>query len=642
MATETVAPSTTTEDSHVSASSQSLAHETAPHESAPRQKLRGAVVRFAGDSGDGMQVTGSQFTSSTALAGNDLATFPDFPAEIRAPAGTTYGVSGFQINFASEDVFTPGDAADVLVAMNPAALKTNLKDLKRGGLLIVNSGAFSAANLKKAGYDTNPLEGDALSGYDLLPIDITKLTQTAVKESGLSNKESNRCKNFWTLGLMFWIYGRDPQPTLDWIQKQFAKRADVAAANTMALKAGHAYGETAEISRFRYEVPKAPVEPGLYRNIGGNVATAWGLVAAAQLAEVPLVLGAYPITPASDVLHELSKHKNFGVSTIQAEDEIAAICAALGASYAGNLGVTTTSGPGMALKTEALGLAITTELPLVIVDIQRGGPSTGLPTKTEQADLFQALYGRNGEAPLAVLAAQSPGDCFYMAIEAVRLAVKYMTPVILLTDGYLANGTEPWKVPNVADLPKLDVKFRTDPEGFHPFLRDEATLARPWAIPGTPGLRHRIGGLEKDYNSGHISYDPANHEKMTHVRAEKIERIANDVPLQQIEEGADSGKLLVLGWGSTYGAIREAVRRCRARGLEVSHAHLRYMNPMPKNFGEVLSRFDRVLIPELNMGQLATVVKSRFLIPAESYSKVQGQPFRIAEIEARIRQIMES
>ncbi len=640
MATETVSPSTPTDDHSVSGPTG--AASSASSESAPRTVLRGAVVRFAGDSGDGMQVTGSQFTSSTALAGNDLATFPDFPAEIRAPAGTTYGVSGFQINFASEDVFTPGDAADVLVAMNPAALKTNLKDLKRGGLLIVNSGAFSAANLKKAGYDANPIEGDALAGYDLLSIDITKLTQNAVKESGLSNKESNRCKNFWTLGLMFWMYGRDPQPTFDWIQKQFSKRPDVAAANTLALKAGHVYGETAELARFKYEVPSAPVEPGLYRNIGGNVATAWGLVAASQLAEVPLVLGAYPITPASDVLHELSKHKSFGVSTIQAEDEIAAICAALGASYAGNLGVTTTSGPGMALKTEAIGLAITTELPLVIVDIQRGGPSTGLPTKTEQADLFQALYGRNGEAPLAVLAAQSPGDCFYMAIEAVRLAVKYMTPVILLTDGYLANGTEPWKIPDVKDLPKIDVKFRTDPEGFHPFLRDEATLARPWAIPGTPGLRHRIGGLEKDYNSGHISYDPNNHEKMTHVRAEKIERIANDVPLQQIEEGADSGKLLVLGWGSTYGAIREAVRRSRARGLDVSHAHLRYMNPMPKNLAEVLSRFDRVLIPELNMGQLATVIKSKFLIPAVSYPKVQGQPFRIAEIETKIRQLMES
>ncbi len=606
------------------------------------QKLRGAVVRFAGDSGDGMQVTGDQFTSSTALAGNDLATFPDFPAEIRAPAGTTYGVSGFQINFASEDVFTPGDAPDVLVAMNPAALKTNLKDLKRGGLLIVNSGAFSNANLKKAGYEKNPLEDESLTGYSLLSIDITKLTQAAVKETGLSTKEANRCKNFWTLGLMFWVYGRDPAATLGWIEKKFARRAEVVAANQLALKAGHAYGETAEIAHFRYEVPSAPVEKGLYRNIGGNTATAWGLVTAAQLAERPLVLGAYPITPASDVLHELSKHKAFGVTTIQAEDEIAAVCASIGASYAGNIGVTATSGPGMALKAEAIGLAVATELPLVIVNIQRGGPSTGLPTKTEQADLLQALHGRNGEAPVAVLAAQSPGDCFYMAIEAVRIATKFMTPVILLTDGYLANGTEPWQIPDVAELPKIDIEFRTDPEGFHPFLRDEATLARAWAIPGTPGLTHRIGGLEKDYDSGHISYDPENHEKMCRVRAEKIERIADFVDEQKIEEGADSGKLLVLGWGSTYGAIREAVRRCRARGLDVSHAHVRYLNPLPRNLGEVLSRFDRILVPELNLGQLSSLLRSRYLVPAESYAKVQGQPFRITEIESKIRQIMES
>lgn len=609
---------------------------------APRQKLHGAVVRFAGDSGDGMQVTGSQFTSSTALAGNDLATFPDFPAEIRAPAGTTYGVSGFQINFASEDVFTAGDAADVLVAMNPAALKTNLKDLKRGGLLIVNTGAFSAANLKKAGYEGNPLEDGSLDGYEVLSIDITKSTLAAVKDSGLSNKEANRCKNFWTLGLMFWIYDRKMGPTIDWIEKKFAKRPEVAKANVLALKAGHAYGETAEIAHYRYEVPRAEVEPGLYRNIGGNTATALGLVAAARLSNLPLVLGAYPITPASDVLHELSRHKNFGVSTIQAEDEIAAVCAAIGASYAGNLGVTATSGPGMALKGEAIGLAVATELPLVIINIQRGGPSTGLPTKTEQADLMQAMYGRNGEAPVAVLAAQSPGHCFYMAVEAVRLATKYMAPVILLTDGYLANGTEPWKIPELDALPKIDVQFRTDPEGFHPFLRDPETLARPWAIPGTPGLRHRIGGLEKDYDSGHISYDPANHERMSRVRAEKIQRMALDIPEQTIEEGNDAGALLVLGWGSTYGAIREAVRRCRARGLDVSHAHLRYLNPFPKNLGALLRRFDRVLIPELNLGQLSILVRDRFLIPAESFPKIQGQPFRIAEIEAKIRQLLEA
>ncbi|MGC4086546.1 MAG: 2-oxoacid:acceptor oxidoreductase subunit alpha [Polyangiaceae bacterium] len=605
--------------------------------------LRSAVVRFAGDSGDGMQVTGDQFTVAAALARNDLATFPDFPAEIRAPAGTTYGVSGFQIHFASEHVYTPGDAPDVLVAMNPAALKTNLRDLKKGGLLIVNSGAFNAGNLKKAGYEENPLENGSLANYRLLPIDITKLTQNAVKDSGLSNKESNRCKNFWTLGLMFWIYGRPLEPTLRWIEQKFGKRPEVAAANALALKAGHIYGETTEVfQNNRYEVPAAPVERGVYRNISGNTATALGLVAAAQLSGRELVLGAYPITPASDVLHELSKHKHYGITTVQAEDEIAAVCAAIGASYAGSIGVTSTSGPGMALKTEAIGLAVTTELPLVIVDIQRGGPSTGLPTKTEQADLLQAVYGRNSEAPVCVIAAATPGDCFFMAIEAVRLAVKYMTPVILLTDGYLANGAEPWKIPDVASLPKIEVKFRTDPEGFHPFLRDEATLARPWAIPGTPGLIHRIGGLEKDYDSGHISYSPENHERMSRVRAAKIAGIANDVPEQKIEVGADSGKLLVVGWGSTYGAIRESVQRCRDRGLDVSHAHVRNINPFPKNLGELLKRFDRVLVPELNLGQLVKLLRSQYLVPAESFPKIQGQPFKIAELEDKIRKLLES
>jgi len=610
--------------------------------SPPETVLRSAIVRFAGDSGDGMQVTGDQFTVAAALARNDLATFPDFPAEIRAPAGTTYGVSGFQIHFASEHVYTPGDAPDVLVAMNPAALKTNLRDLKKGGMLIANAGAFNAANLKKAGYAENPLENGSLSNYTLLAIDITKLTQNAVKDSGLSNKEANRCKNFWTLGLMFWIYGRPLEPTLRWIDQKFGKRPEVAQANVQALKAGHAYGETAEVFQQRFRVPAAPVEAGVYRNISGNTATALGLVTAAQLTGRQLVLGAYPITPASDILHELSKHKHFGVTTVQAEDEIAAICAAIGASYAGSIGITSTSGPGMALKTEAMGLAVTVELPLVIIDIQRGGPSTGLPTKTEQADLLQAVYGRNSEAPLCVIAAATPGDCFYMAIEAVRLAVKYMTPVILLTDGYLANGAEPWKIPDVASLPKIEVKFRTDPEGFHPFLRDEATLARNWAIPGTPGLVHRIGGLEKDYDSGHISYSPENHERMSRVRAQKIAGIANDIPDQGIEVGADSGKLLVLGWGSTYGAIREAVERCRARGLDVSHAQVRYMNPFPRNLGELLQRFDRVLVPELNLGQLVKLIRSQYLVPAESFPKIQGQPFLIAELEDRIRKALES
>jgi 2-oxoglutarate ferredoxin oxidoreductase subunit alpha len=609
-----------------------------------RHVLKGAVVRFAGDSGDGMQVTGDQFTAAAALAQNDLATFPDFPAEIRAPAGTLYGVSGFQIHFSSEHIFTPGDAPDVLVAMNPAALKTNLRDLKAGGLLIVNSGTFNATNLKKAGYAENPLEDGSMdnAGYSVLAIDISKLTLASVKETGLSTKEANRCKNFWTLGLMFWIYGRPLEPSIKWIEGKFGKRPELVAANIAALKAGHAYGETAEVSHFSYEVPKAPVAKGKYRNIGGNTATAWGLLAACELSGLEMTLGAYPITPASDVLHELSKFKHFGVTTIQAEDEIAAICAAIGASYAGRIGVTSTSGPGVALKMEAVGLAVSTELPLVLIDIQRGGPSTGLPTKTEQADLLQAVYGRNGEAPVAVIAAATPGDCFYMAIEAVRLAVKYMCPVFLLTDGYLANGAEPWAIPDVESLPKIPVSFRKDPEGFHPFLRDPQTLARNWAIPGTPGLTHRIGGIEKDFDSGHISYNPDNHEKMTKTRAAKIAGIANDVPEQQIEVGSDSGKLLVLGWGSTYGSIREAVQRCRDRGLDVSHAHVRYLNPFPKNLGELLKRFDRVLVPELNNGQLVKLIRSQYLVPAESLPKIQGQPFKIAELEEKIRQVMES
>jgi 2-oxoglutarate ferredoxin oxidoreductase subunit alpha len=589
-----------------------------------------------------MQVTGDQFTAAAALARNDLATFPDFPAEIRAPAGTTYGVSGFQVHFSSQDVFTPGDAPDVLVAMNPAALKTNLRDLKKGGLLIVNSGTFSATNLKKAGYEANPLEDTSLEGYSLLAIDITKLTLLAVKDSGLSNKEAHRCKNFWTLGLMFWIYGRPLEPTLRWIESKFGKKADLVAANVAALKAGHAYGETAEIFQHRYEVPAAPVEKGEYRNIGGNTATALGLLAASKLSGLPLVLGAYPITPASDILHELSKYKHFGVTTVQAEDEIAAVCAALGAAYAGSLGVTTTSGPGMALKMEGIGLALSVELPLVIVDIQRGGPSTGLPTKTEQADLLQAVFGRNSEAPVCVIAASTPGNCFTMAVEAVRLATKYMTPVILLTDGYLANGAEPWRIPDLATLPKLEVKFRTEPLGFHPFLRDEGTLARPWAIPGTPDLMHRVGGLEKDYDSGHISYAPENHERMVRTRAAKIAGIAADIPDIEVEVGDAKGKLLVLGWGSTYGSIREAVQRCRDRGLSVSHAHLRYINPFPKNLGDLLARFDRVLVPELNLGQLVKIVRSTFLVPAESLPKVQGHPFKISELEDKIRSLLES
>ncbi len=605
--------------------------------------LKGAIVRFAGDSGDGMQVTGSQFTSTAALFGNDLATFPDFPAEIRAPAGTLYGVSGFQIHFASQDVFTPGDRPDVLVAMNPAALKVNLSALEPGTLLVINNGAFSAANLKKAGYEANPLEDGSLDAYQVLSLDITKLTLSAVEGTGLSTKEANRCKNFWTLGLMYWIYDRPLEPTLRWLEKKFGKKPEVVAANSAALRAGFNFGETAEISHHRYQVPAAKADPGTYRNISGNLATAWGLVAASQLGDVPVVLGSYPITPASDVLHELSRHKNFGVTTVQAEDEIAAVCVAIGASYAGKLGVTTTSGPGMALKMEAIGLAISTELPLVIINIQRAGPSTGMPTKTEQADLLQAMYGRNGEAPVCVLAAATPGDCFYMAIEAARIATKYMTPVILLTDGYLGNGAEPWRIPDIADLPRFEVRQeREGYEGFHPYLRDEKTLARPWAVPGSPGLMHRIGGLEKDYDSGNISYSPTNHQLMSDVRAAKIAGIANDVPELSIVEGEDSGKLLVLGWGSTYGAIREAVRRSRAKGLSVSHAHLKYLNPFPKNTADLLSRFERVLVPEMNQGQLVKLLRSEYLSPAESFAKIEGLPFSVTELEERIARVLEN
>jgi 2-oxoglutarate/2-oxoacid ferredoxin oxidoreductase subunit alpha len=584
-----------------------------------------------------MQVTGDQFTSAAAMARNDLSTFPDFPAEIRAPAGTTFGVSGFQIHFASRDIFTPGDSPDVLVAMNPAALKTNLADLKSRGLLIVNSGAFTKGNLKKAGYETNPLEDDSLGGYALLDIDITKLTVAAVKEAGLSTKEANRCKNFWTLGLMFWIYDRPLEPTIEWLEKKFKKRPDVVKANTLALKAGHAYGETAEISDFRYEVPPADVEPGAYRNIAGNQATAWGLIAASQLADHEIVLGAYPITPASEVLHELSKHKNFGITTVQAEDEIAAVCMSIGASFTGKIGVTATSGPGMALKAEAIGLAVTAELPLVIVNIQRAGPSTGMPTKTEQSDLLQAMHGRNGESPLCVLAAATPGDCFYMAIEAVRIATKYMCPVILLTDGYLANGAEPWKIPKLEDLPKMHIEHLKDPTNFHPFIRDEKTLARVWPIPGTPGLMHRIGGIEKDYDSGNISYDPDNHQKMTDVRAQKVAGIATDIAPLKVEVGPEEGDLLVLGWGSTYGAIREAVDRCNKAGLSVAHAHLRHMNPFPSNTGDLLKRFKRVLVPEMNGGQLSMMLRDRYLLPIEPCTKVTGQPFKIAELEGHIK-----
>jgi len=612
---------------------------TASSSTEGRRELDSVVIRFVGDSGDGMQLTGNRFTAATALMLNDLSTFPDFPAEIRAPAGTTYGVSGFQIHFSSKDIRTPGDAPDVLVAMNPAALKVNLGALRDGGLLIINSGAFNAGNLKKAGYESNPLEDGTLDGYEKLVIDITSLTLASVAEFKLGAKEAGRCKNMWTLGLMFWLFDRDRSSSVEWLRQKFKKRPDLAEANIAALNAGHVYGETAELPSgiVCFRVPPASYEAGLYRNINGNLATAWGLVAGAQLAQVPLVYGSYPITPASNLLHHLAELKNFGVTTFQAEDEIAAVAAAVGASFGGSLGVTGTSGPGVALKGEAIGLAVATELPLVIVDVQRGGPSTGLPTKTEQSDLFQAVWGRNGDAPLCVLAAATPGDCFEMAIEAVRIATKYMTPVILLTDGYIANSAEPWKIPSLSNYAPFPVKFRTEIEGFHPFLRDEKTRARVWAKPGTPGLQHRIGGLEKDAGSGAISYDPANHQRMTTIRSQKVLGIANDIPEATLESGDAKGDLLLVGWGGTHGAISQATSRCRDKGLAVSHLHLRHLWPLPRGLRELLEGFDKVLVPELNDGQLLRLLRAELVMERlEGYSKVQGQPFRIAELVEQV------
>ncbi len=612
-----------------------------PHDREMRE-LESVVVRFAGDSGDGMQLTGSQFTVATALEGSDLATFPDFPAEIRAPVGTTYGVSAFQINFGSSRVLTAGDAPDVLVAMNPAALKVNIGDLRAGGLLVVDTGSFNERNFQKAGYETNPLTDNSLAAYQVLSIDMSAMTLEAVKSFELSQKEALRCKNMWTLGLTLWMFGRPRQPIVEWLKAKFAKRPDVAEANIAALNAGHAYGETAELSGQvkRYAIGKASLEPGLYRTVTGGQALAWGLVAASELAKLPIFFGSYPITPASPVLHHLASMKEFGVMTFQAEDEIAAICSAIGASYAGALGVTSSSGPGIALKGEAIGLAIATELPLVILNTQRAGPSTGLPTKTEQSDLYQAVYGRNGDAPMPVLAAATPADCFNMAIEAARLAVKYMTPVMLLSDGYIANAAEPWKLPDLKSLKPFPVAFRTEKEGFHPFLRDPKTLARVWAVPGTPGLQHRIGGIERNYDSGHISYDAANHQRMTETRQKKVLGIANDIPLQTTESGNSTGKLAVVGWGSTYGAIEQAVRRARKDGLDVSHIHLRYIWPLPRNLGELLRGFEKVIVPEMNTGQLLTVLRSEYLVPAQGLNKISGQPFKIADILAAIHQTL--
>ncbi|MGB8221101.1 MAG: 2-oxoacid:acceptor oxidoreductase subunit alpha [Polyangiales bacterium] len=600
----------------------------------PREILQSVVIRFVGDSGDGMQLTGSQFTTATADAGNDLATFPDFPAEIRAPAGTTYGVSGFQIHFAAHDIQTPGDAPDVLVAMNPAALKVNTDILKRGGLLVVNTGAFTSNNLKKAGYESNPLEDGTLDPFRVLALDVTKLTLEAVKEVGLGSKEASRCKNMWTLGLMYWLFGRERDQTISWLKTKFAKEPKLAEANIAALNAGHIYAENAELPHgiHAYQVPAAHLAPGEYRNISGNEATAWGLVTGARLAGLKVMYGSYPITPASSLLHNLARLKHFGVTTFQAEDEIAAVGAAIGASFGGSIGITGTSGPGVALKSEAIGLAIAAELPLIIVDVQRGGPSTGLPTKTEQSDLLQAVWGRNGDAPLAVLAAATPGDCYYMAIEALRIAVKFMTPVILLTDGYLANGAEPWRLPDLDMLKPFPVAFHEDPEGFHPFLRDENTLARVWAIPGTPGLEHRIGGLEKHRDTGHISYDPRNHHLMTKLRAEKVAGIARDIARAKIDQGDDHGDLLLVGWGSTYGSISQAVRVLREKGHHVSHLHLRNIWPLPEGLGDLLRSFNSVLVPELNNGQLVKLLRAEYLVDAESLTRVTGHPFRIAAL----------
>ena len=606
---------------------------------AARQELDSAVVRFAGDSGDGMQLTGGRFTMETALEGNDLATYPDFPAEIRAPAGTTFGVSAYQINFGATSIKTAGDMVDVLVAMNPAALKVNLADVRGGGLIIADTGAFTEKNLRKAGCDGNPLDDGTLDNFRTITVDMSQRTLDAVKSVGLSKKEALRCKNMWALGLAYWLFERRRKTTVDWLEQKFASRPELAAANIAALNAGHAFGETSEMTGLlgAFTVRPAEVAPGLYRNVNGTEAMSWGLVAGAALAELPLVFCSYPITPASGILHTLAGLKAYGVTTFQAEDEIAAVCAAIGASYAGALGVTSTSGPGMSLKTEGIDLAISTELPLVVINTQRAGPSTGMPTKTEQADLLQAVYGRHGDSALVVLAARSPADCFEAAIAATRLAIKYMTPVVLLSDNYIANASEPWNLPDVDKMARFPVKFREDPEDFHPFERDPATLARPWAVPGTPGLEHRIGGLERDSVSGNISYDPSNHQRMTEWRAAKIAGIAKDIPEQEIDQGPDGGPMVVVGWGSSYGPISRAVDNLLSQGVQVSHVHLRHLWPLPQNLGELLGGFERILVPEMNMGQLVKLLRSELLVPAEGLNKVSGKPFMIAEIEAAVR-----
>lgn len=590
------------------------------------------VIRFAGDSGDGMQLTGSEFTRAAAIAGNDIATFPDFPAEIRAPAGTLAGVSGFQLHFASEEIYTPGDAPDVLVAMNPAALKKNLRDLKTGGIIIANAGAFKEQDLRKVGYATNPLEDGSLGGYQVVAIDMFQLCEQAVAGlDGLGNKDIQRSKNFWALGLLYWLYNRDPDQQVKWIEEKFAQKPLYADANVRVFKAGYHYGETTELFGETYKVERAKVAPGVYRNIMGNQALTLGMVTAANKAGLPLILGSYPITPASDILHAMSRYRHYDVITMQAEDEIAAMGVAIGAAFGGAMGLATTSGPGLALKMEAIGLAVMMELPVVVVDVQRGGPSTGLPTKTEQADLLQAMYGRNGESPVAIIAPRSPADCFDAALEAWRVALKYMTPVILLSDGYIANGAEPWRLPDPDAIAPIEVKFRTDPEGYKVYARDPETLAREWVKPGTPGLEHRIGGLEKDFLTGEVSYDPMNHQRMIDVRQEKVMRIQADIPPTEVE-GAPDADLLVVSWGGTYGSCKGAVQEHLAKGNKVAHVHLRWLNPFPKDLGDILSRYKRVLVCELNKGQLWRLLRAEYLSPAHSYTKVQGQPFMVQEL----------
>ncbi len=610
--------------------------------------LERVVIRFAGDSGDGMQLVGDRFTDVSAAFGNDLATLPDYPAEIRAPAGTIAGVSSFQVHIAGTDIVTPGDAPNLLVAMNPAALKANINDLMPGGAIIANSDAFETRNLDKAGYLGNPLEDGSLAAYRLYSIPMTSLTLEAAKGTGAKPRDAERSKNFFALGLIAWMYTRPTEAITGWIAEKFGKNQIVHDANVAALKAGYNFGETAEIFEHAYTVPSAHLPAGRYRNITGNLATAYGLIAAGHQAKLPLFLASYPITPASDILHELSKHKRFGIRTVQAEDEISAAGMAIGAAYAGHLAVTTTSGPGVDLKSEAMGLAVSIELPLLLIDVQRGGPSTGLPTKTEQADLMLAMYGRHGEAPLPIVAAYSPSHCFDAVLEGARIALKYQTPVMILTDGYLANGSEPWLLPAAADLPDISVKFQTEPNGtgpdgepkYMPYLRDPITLARPWAIPGTPGLMHRVGGIEKQDVTGNINYEPSNHEKMTHLRAAKIAGIANDIPPLPVDDPSGEAELLVLGWGSTWGAIQAGARRLRANGVNVAHAHLMHLNPFPANLGEVLAKYPKVLIPEMNLGQLSRLVRAEYLVDAKSLTKVQGLPFRAAEIEAKMLEMI--